>query len=459
MDELIELNKEIPNIVESSIAMLEANNSLNIYCGEYFLKNGTQEIKVNGSVDFDWVASSGPHFSGKIESDTKNYKSLIGTLCMYKLVINGLKFGDGFITNLNLGNSTEGIIIKGTLSQQAVLGDKSIAVEKIIFSIPNLREFHGFAVKKVTQKKISTSMNRLLLENDKFMIIIDKCIDYKTKLISLEEKGGYNILYYGELVNKKEAVKLDDTRDIFHCLDTFLSFLNGKRVAAMFLQGIYSNEVIWCDFTDNVVDQFKHVISWPQKHSIKSLNELWQKFSSLWKDTDNKHFLTLAIHWYIEANSNSGFSEGSIIMTQAALELLYNWWIIEQKKLIIGKDSENITASNKIRLLLSQLNISYLVPLKFSCLQQFIDENKDIIDAPDAFVQIRNAIVHSQEEKRKKLSTIHYKVKYEALQLGLWYVEMTLLCILGFDDIYFNRCSKELHASKAEEFVPWVKNK
>ncbi len=161
----------------------------------------------------------------------------------------------------------------------------------------------------------------------------------------------------------------------------------------------------------------------------------------------------------MEANGNTGFSEGSIMMAQTALELLYNWWIIERKKIIIGKDSENINTSNKIRLLLSLLNIPYSVPGSFECLQKFLRDNKDISDAPEAIVQIRNAIVHSQEEKRKKLSAIHYKAKYEALQLCIWYIEMALLCILDFDEKYFNRCSKEIYASKAEQFVPWTKQK
>ena len=90
-------------------------------------------------------------------------------------------------------------------------------------------------------------------------------------------------------------------------------------------------------------------------------------------------------------------------------------------------------------------------------MQQFIDDHDNIIDAPDAVVQIRNAIIHSQEEKRKKLSEINHKAKYEALQLCIWYIEMSLLCILGFDEKYFNRCSSKLSSGNAEEFVPWSK--
>jgi hypothetical protein len=188
---------------------------------------------------------------------------------------------------------------------------------------------------------------------------------------------------------------------------------------------------------------------------VIGISKLWEQFSTLWKDNNNKNFLISAIHWYVEANGNSGFTEGAIIMTQTALELLYNWWIIESKKMIVGKDSENISAANKIRLLLSQLNIAHSIPSAFTHLQQFVDENENITDAPEAIVQIRNAIVHSQQEKRKKLDSIHYMAKHEALQLSIWYIEMTLLKILDFDDKYFNRCSGKMLASEAEVFPPW----
>lgn len=458
-EEVFDDYKDIPEIIESSIEMTEANLSIKIYEGDYLLKNDMEEIKVSGIISFDWVASSGSHFSGKAKLEPSQYNAFSNYNGTYKIIIEGLVFGNGFITKNSFGSNFEGSFIKGTLSQQAVFGDKSIAVEKIIFSVPNFRDLYGLPVKKTTSKKFSTSMNRLRLENENYIISIDKCFDYKKRQESLEEKGGYIILYYGELTSKKDSLKLEDTKEIFHCLDTFLTFINGRRTSAMFLQGIYKSEVIWCDYTDYFVDPYKAVQSWQQRHSIRGLNELWQSFSSLWKETEDKNFLTSAIHWYVEANGNSGFSEGSIIMAQTALELLYNWWIIETKKLIVGKDSENINASNKIRLLISQLNINYSVPEAFKQLEQFIIDNKDIIDAPDAVVQIRNAIVHSQVEKRKKLSVIHYKAKYEALQLCIWYIEMTLLCILNFDDIYFNRCSKEIYVSKAEELVPWTKKK
>jgi hypothetical protein len=220
------------------------------------------------------------------------------------------------------------------------------------------------------------------------------------------------------------------------------------------MQGLHENEVIWTDYSDYFVDQYKPVPSWPQSHSINGLDELWKKFATLWKDEDDKDFLVTAIHWYVEANSHSGFSEGSIIITQTGLELIYNWLIIEKHKLLSGKDAENIAASNKIRLLLSHLKVKFDIPDSFTQLKAI----PDTIDAPDTFVQIRNAIVHSQEEKRKKLRDMHYMAKYDALQLGLWYMELALLKILDFDGTYHNRCIRGVFSSQCNVKVPWAQD-
>ena len=450
-----EMHKDIPDAISSSIVMAEANTVLIIYEGEYSIKNENGVIKINGKITYEWFANSGVYFYGNpITDNLELFKenSLNGS---FSIIIDGLEFGQGFIKKYSFEKITE-TKIKGKISQYAVLGDNSISVEKIKFSIPNLREFHGMPVKRVNEKNISTSMDRLVLEDETYEIIIEKCSDFKRRKENLEEKGGYIILYNGELIGKKAQLNHADTRDLFHCLDTFLTFLNGRRTSALFIQGIFEEQIIWTDYTNYLVDSYKSVQTWPQKYSIANLNELWNRFREVWNNNpEDKNFLISLIHWYVVANGHAGFSEGSIILAQTALELVYNWWIVENKKMILGKDSGNINASNKIRLLISQLNIPSSIPEAFTELQNFIDTTDNVNDAPDSIVYIRNAIVHSQEEKRKKLSAIHYKAKYEALQVYIWYIELSLLCILDYNGDYFNRCSKEVYTTDAEQQVPW----
>jgi len=297
-------------------------------------------------------------------------------------------------------------------------------------------------------------MSRIHLENDNYTILIDKTTGYQKTKELLAAKGGYLLQYHGELTKKKGTIAYKDIDDIFDCLDTFLSFVNGRRTSALFITGIAESEVKWSDYTARFVDPAKYVMSWADLPFIH-LNDIWKRFCELWKDKNDRDFLVFAVHWYVESNGNAVFAEGSTIMAQTALELLYNWLIIENRKVLMGRDAESISAANKIRLLLSQMNVGYSVPEAFEALQEFVSKNPEVEDGPDAVVQIRNVIVHSQQEKRKKLNAISNEAKFEALQLCISYIELSLLYILGFKEHYFDRCGKGSFPLDRDTQVPW----
>lgn len=442
---------DVPEIIEPTVIMEEANSTILIFEGEYILKKDGIVIKITGKINFDWFPSQGVHFSGKPIIEFAEFDKMTNDREPFYVFVNGLEFGQGRIPEFTF-RGNEILSIKGVMDKEAVLGDKTISVSKIHFSIPNLIGFAGEEVKKIESGTIKISTNRLQFEDDKYIIKLDKCLDYDKRKEALEKKGGYLVLYAGELISKKGSISYSETNDLLCCLDAFLTFLNGRKTSTLFIQGIFEDTEIWRNYTNFFIDTYKIVKTWPKRNVTLDFNDLWNKFSKIWKNCDDRGFLKSSIHWYAEANGNSGFTEGSIIMAQTALELIYNWWIIEQKKMILGKDAENINAANKIRLLLSQLNVNYNSPTEFKYLNNFISTTDNILDAPEAIVYIRNAIVHSQEEKRKKLSSIDDLAIKEALQLYLWYIEISLLRILDYNNQYSNRCINEY---KLEEYVPW----
>jgi hypothetical protein len=450
-EKLKEFEENTPTSVTNYIEMSEANKPLLIYEGIFTIKDENKELKIDGNITFDWVPDSGVHFVGNPVDNKSNLFDIFDSKVYLKIFIDNLEFGEGFITHI-------GSHIKGVISSYAVYGDKSISVDQVLFSVPNLREFMGNGIKSKIDSRSTLWRGRIKLENEKYIINIDKEKDYKNLKNQLVAKGGYILMYRGELKSKKGSISFEETKNLFHCLDTFLTFLNGRRTSAIAINGIFEKESKWCDYTNYYVDQYKNVESWTQSHSIAGIDGLWKNFSKIWEKEEDRDFLTSAIHWYVEANNNSGFAEGSIIMAQTALELIYNWWIIERKEMILGKDAESINAANKIRLLISQLDIGYKIPKAFNKLEEFQKGETQILDGPDAVVQIRNAIVHSQQEKRKKLSSIHSRAKYEALQLCIWYIELSLLKILGYNQKYYNRTSNEMVRVKSEEDLPWLSN-
>jgi hypothetical protein len=447
------LMKDIDDILDSPIQMVEANQPIIIFEGEFIIKDETRELKIIGKIQYNWVPDTGVIFYGKVIEKSITEIKDISSIEYVDVIANGTNIGKGIISNFNISNEIE---IKGVFQFQVITGDKTIAVDKLKFCIPNFRNFLGLPVKKITKTNHGSYRNRIILDNEKYTIIIDKCLNSKNLYDSVTNNGGFIILYSGELKVKKGALTFENSKEVIQCLNQFLCFLNGKRISALFIHGMYQDETIWCDYSNYYVDSYDTLPSWTISRSIENLNELWKVFSNKWNNKNDSDVLNTAIHWYLEANKNSGFVEGSIIMAQTALELLYNWYIVENKKLLLGKDSENINAANKIRLLISQLSIDYTVPKKHTALQSFLKSEK-LLDAPEAVVQIRNAIVHSQEEKRTKLNKIDDNAKYEALQLCIWYIEMSLLKILDFKGIYSNRVSQNNSSNGKCENVPWMK--
>jgi hypothetical protein len=443
---------DLSEIIENSIDIAEPNLPIIIHEGNFKLKNSTSEVLVIGTIKFTWFPRLGSIFNCEvIDFDLKDVKK-INLLNKCDVIVGENKLGEAFI---NQTHFNPGCLLKGTFIFKAINGDKTIPVEKVVFSVPNLREFLGHSIKKTRTNGITSLRGRIILETEKYIVNLDKSYQYDERIAKLEEKGGYHLLYSGEIQSKKGAIIYSEISDFIHSLNVFLSFLNGRRTSLFFINGIFGNEVIWSDFSSFHADIYEYYPSWPEPNSIENINELWQNFDRLWKNIDNRNFINSAIHWYIEANKSSGFGEGAIILAQTALELLYNWFVVEQKKIIIGKDSENINAANKIRLLLSQINVDYSVPKKFTSLQKFIDDNNNASDAPEAIVQIRNSIVHSQEEKRKKLSEISDRTIYESLQLSIWYIELSILAVLKFQGRYVNRSSQNMSISGKVENVPW----
>lgn len=442
---------DIPFGVSSKVEMTEPNQSIKIYEGIFLLASNNDSIEVTGKIWFDWFPIMGTKFSGVTKTSYEDLMNFTKVNEHPNLIINDLTFGETILTNIK---TTENIEISGQMNGFAVLGDKSIPISKITFSIPNLRDFYGLPIRKIdSEKRNYVGRDRIVFENEDYKIIIDKSQDYNKSFESLKANGGYFLLYSGEIEKKSGHISFEELNKLHYCLSTFLSFLNDQRCSPLFLKGVHDEAIVWTDYTGYTSDLFKHVHSWPQNFSINGLNELWNEFYKLWNNEDDKDFLISAIHWYLEGNSNSGYLEGSIVMIQTALELVYNWFIIEKKKLIYGKDGENISTSNKIRLLLSHLIPDIEFPKSFTNMKSYLESNNIIPDEIEVFVQIRNAIIHSQEEKRKKLSKIPNNVMYEAQQLGLWYIEISLLKILNFKEKYRNRCSGKLWSGEDEEYL------
>lgn len=453
-EEKFEFYNQFPEMISHSVKMVEPNENIPIYQGKFSIRRGDKITSLEGTVSFDWGPSIKVGFKAIVLESQINIVNLLDfkPSVITELIINNQVFGKCRISGTTIAKVNR---IEGFMIEDSVLGDKSISVSSIRFALPNFREIDGGPIKLTSQDRVQFCRGRILLNNQIYRITIDSLPNYRELRDKLTAKGGYLIQYHGEIVKIKGSIDYTNLKEITSCLSAFLSFVNGRKCRTLFHEGIHENEVIWNDFSPYMVDIFQTVFTWSIDNEISGLNDVWINFYNLWSCKQDKDFLDSVIHWYLEANKNSGYVEGSIIMTQIGLELIYNWYVIEKKKLILGKDADNISASNKIRLLLSQINVVSELPEGLKSLKEFILEN-DMPDGIDAFVQIRNSLVHSQEDKRKKISEIDSAVLYEALELGLWYLELSILKVLNYNGNYQFRCSDTLAFESNYKKVPWA---
>lgn len=443
-----EFNKNIPNIITSEYMNEKPNQSIDIFEGEYSLKKKDRTISINGKIFFKWLPTPDVKFEGFVDEPKYNSFEENDFYSGIDLYINDSILGKAQLLNYRKTQKEDLIIeIDGIINSESILGDTSVSVSKALFIIPNLRDFSGDIIKLENENgSVNTYMGRTIFENEKYKITLDKSPNYQILYENLKKQGGYSTLYTGEITKKKGNINFRELKELRHSFSVFISFLNGRLCTPLFLQGVHDNEIKWTDFTAYRIEPFKTVVSWLPKFPKDGLSELWCHFSKLWKNENDKDFLEFIVHWYLEVNGNSAKIAGSIIIAQVALELIYNWLIIEKRKLIIGKDGENISAANKIRLLLSQVKLFPDTPSDLIDLKKFINDNKEIVDGVDAFVSIRNALVHSQVEKRKRLTKISTDVQFEALQLSIKYIEHSILSILDYKGKYYDRCSGKLYA-------------
>jgi hypothetical protein len=437
MNNLFERLKEIPNIIESSVMLKKPNSPIKIFKGDFILINSEHGIKIDikGEINFEWSPNYGCFFLGNI-SIVDFDKFILMPYISYNIIVNEIDLGKAFIHKTINSTSSDKALIKGVFENKVLVGTKTELIDEIIFSIPNLKDISGEVVKKVSSTQTRTTRSRILLDNHKWKIIIDKNVEYKDLKKELEIIGGHNILYTGKITSiKGHKFTYDETEEIINCLDIFLSFINGRKTATLFLNGFNEDIKKWTDYSPKSVEGYKDVTSCTYHRNINSLNIMWKEFSTIWETDKGKDFLKSITHWYIQSNNKAGLLEGSIIMAQAGLEKLYYWTSTEEK--------HPKQTPLKLRILTKHLYLkdfevlsNYVNLYEFSKIYIKNPEHRDIAGI---ITTIRNNIIHPIETIKINLQT-----KSEALQLSLWVIEIALLKIYKYEGKYHDRAIGKL---------------
>lgn len=429
----------IPFGIENDVLMSEPNETILIHKGSFVLLYNEVKIEVLGEIFYSWIPSIQIKFEGLTSTSIFKNIQIMDDHIYPKLFIDDHLIGEVIITNTEKSSNESDTEIIGIFKENVILGEEESEINELGFAMPNLKSFWGDTFQLKTKKGITTISGRISFTSENFSITLDKREDYKALQKKLHSSGGYVLLYNGKIEFKK-PIPYKQAEEICLALNSFFSFLNGRRVGTLFLKGKLNDEIVLQDYTRHINESYQSTHSWALT-DLKSeqIEKIWRKFWYLWTQKDAKDFLIFSIKWYCEGNSPELSSDTRLIMAQSTLELIYNWWLVELNGLIKGRDSHNLSASNKIRLILSSCAVTKEIPKELKDLT-IVMKGQVINDGPESIVYVRNALVHAHVKNREKIQKIGPFARFQALKLAVMYIDLALLKILDYDDRYKNNC-------------------
>jgi len=268
---------------------------------------------------------------------------------------------------------------------------------------------------------------------------------------TLEEDGGFALTHVGYVRESNgKSFSINKAEYFLNALRYFLSFARGFWCYPILCAGFDKHGDKKWRAWDSPREPWQNPLSWFDPQHPDQLINLFPGFMDKcqvesWRDTFRE-----VIYWYLNSNNSYRGIDAGIILTQAAIERLSFEYAVQSKKLITVDGFNKIWASDKFRILFSSLDIPIEIP---SCLTNLIKLSKDSqikwIDAPHALTEVRNSLVHPQKKPRNKFKSIYF----ETWKLGLWYLELSILRLCGYEGTYSNRLTAQM-AGQVEK-VPW----
>jgi len=298
-------------------------------------------------------------------------------------------------------------------------------------------------------------LGRFVLGADGWKTTVDKVEHYSSLYKSLRSFGGYAITHTVKLEREDGGSFTADQADILlEDLRYFFSFANGCWTDTTLKVGFDENgTAIWEQWGRPQASSWRYVSSWFNDYKPEPLTRFWSDFytrlhNPLWDET-----LRRAIKWYLTANIGTSMYEGDIILAQAGHELLA-WTLFVAEGGLTFDGFYKLPASDKLRLLLQRAQVPTKVPTSLQFLDKLCHADK-WVDGPDAVTQIRNKLVHPNPKNLQKLQNLSVNDLQDARILSMWYLELTLLYILGYKDEYVSRLNYTTRTGQTEP-VPWL---
>lgn len=412
------------------------NESILIRDSEHIEFSSDQGVDATASVEFRWLPKPQLFIQYECEgfvgfdfSDSKTWS----------LTIPSFNTNVDFIPikiSENNGKSVVTLVSKSGLIEK----QSRSKMARVIFHLPNMPSF------------LLLQQEKLYLQAGEWQIVINPVDNIQEQVKQLKKSGGYTITYIGEIKQSDNKLfNIGEVNELLTCLYYFFSFIMGSWVAPLLPIGYDDHDsIVWEQWGVRTTDSFNpNIESWLDWHHHDSISALLPGFWHKWNIEVWQKAIASSIYWYVQSNTKKSGIDGSIILTQTAFEILSWTTYVRPQGGLSPNSFEKLPAEDKLRMLLVPTGIELEVPAELTELKKLVTKSNG--DGAQAFVKLRNSIVHPGDEISAG------NVVFEAWLLGLRYLELILLHLFDYEGVYAYRLKKGSRWPEDVENVPWIK--
>jgi len=427
--------------------MPNVNEEIKLYEGQIVLEPKTLKVEGNAEVLMRFI----PKLEINVDAESSKFFKNLMVGNEIEIYFPSIQITSKFmIKKSSVGKAIRIVAIPH--KEPILLGTPNKAT-KVIFHILNFPEFYGKTDATISEKSRFERRGHVILKADGWQIRIMAVRNFKALFKSLKNEGGYVITHIGEIENlKKNDFQKEECEKILLVLHYYLSFAGGYFTGPILPIGLNKdNKRIWEEWYTGVKTEYKPTLSWFDTRHGELLEEVFPGFFKQWHKVIWNEPIETAIYWYLRSNTLEGGTDGAIILAQSALELLAYTYCVEDKNIWTYEVFKNKSASEKIKELLTSLDIPINIPSSLSSL--FSMGQNFTWTGPQAFTEIRNFLVHPGQ-KRKCLAGLELPL-VEVWKLGLWYIELILLRLFEHTGVYAERLKNGRWEGDVSH-VPWT---
>jgi hypothetical protein len=447
---------DVPEAMQPGLRMAGVDAPISVEAGDLaFVTAGGETRSLIGEFKLRWHPNAGIEFEG--EGDLPMIHSEPTTLASTTDLLpeGSVEFARTgqrtpvILTHANIGMGMRPLrfVLQGVAD---VTTDPNVSIERVAFYLVNFPNYRGSPVRRKTNGHTLFD-GRLVLNEPGMTCTVDRIVEHDPLLAAIKHGGGFLITHVGELVFSKPAAQ-PDVKVTLQGLALFFGFLRGGWCGPVLPQGYAAASPVWRQLTSWRIDEPGVLATWlPQRPT--GLDGLFENFLESSRSGDWAEPMRTALDWYFSANSLRAQSALRLVISLIALELLANVEVVEMRKTYPADEFKAKDAFIRISALFDALNIPKAVPSHLIELAKLVPAYGKM--APEVLTRLRNKLVHATATNRASLTPVSALQLWEASQLAISYVELSLLAIFGYRGKYARRGIQGWRGEE-EENVPWL---